>query len=296
MTTSIHPDLSRWLDAVTRELPAEAAAYTRHELVAHYEDAVTDYTAAGLAPDEAHAQAMANLGQDEVISRGLKDAHLGYRRYQWAMLASFSMLIFMLGFPVIYLALRLKDGSNQAIALYLLDDLLFYGLTTFVLLSARQLFTWRFHLLKAGRFIQLSVAGLTLQILADISSVLLFGYSHNVGNKYVTIFQTSSGLETGLHLVSLVGFTVIGVGLLGLAHQILKTKIDLYGLGVPLAGLLIVMGGCFISSWLWLNISSAVSLLIGVVVLLCHFLMWPLLTLLFFRILYRPTSQPTRQA
>ncbi|MBN1991834.1 MAG: hypothetical protein JW953_03970 [Anaerolineae bacterium] len=296
MTTSLPPDLSRWLETVTQQLPAQAAAYTRDELTAHYEDALADYLAAGLTPDEAHAQAMADLGEGDVVSRGLKDAHLGYRRYQWAMLASFSMLIFMLGFPIIYLALGLKEDSSQAIGLYVVDDILFYGLTTFVLLSARQLFTWRFHLPLADRFIRLSVGGLTLQIIADISSVLLFGYSHNVGNKFVTIFQTGSGLEAGLHLVSLIGFVIIGVGLLGLAREILKNKTDLYGLGPPLAVLLIVMGGCFFSSWLWLNIPSAISQLVGVLVLLSHFLIWPLLTLLFFRVLYRPTGHPIRLA
>jgi hypothetical protein len=294
MNTSLHPGLKHWLDSVTQQLPPETANYTRNELIAHYEDAVADYTATGLSPDQAHTQAMTDLGKDEVTWRGLKDVHLGYKRYQWAMIASFSMLMFVLGFPIVYLALGLRENSGQAVTLFVIDDLLLYGLTTFVLLSIKRLFTWRFNLSETGRFIWLSVGGLTLQIMADITSVLMFGYSHNIGNKYVTIFQTGSVLEVGLHLVSLVGFILIGLGLLGLARQILKTR--LYGLSVPLAVLLMVMGGCFFSGWLWLNISSAISLLVGVIVQLCHLIIWSLLTLLFFRVLYRPTSHPIRLA
>ncbi|MFC1974773.1 hypothetical protein ACFLXQ_00060 [Chloroflexota bacterium] len=296
MNTPLHPDLKHWLDTVTQQLPLEATDYTRNELIAHYEDAMAGYIAAGLSPDQAHTQAMTDLGKDEVTWRGLKDAHLGYKRYQWAMIASFSMLMFMLGFPIIYLASGLKENSSQVITLFVIDDLLLYGLTTFVLFSVKQLFTWRFNLSETGRFIWLSVGGLTLQIIADITSVLMFGYSHNVGNKYVTIFQTGSVLETGLHLVSLVGFVLIGIGLLGLARQILKTKPGLYGLSVLLAVLLMVMGGCFVSGWFWLNISSAISLLIGVIVQLCHLIIWSLLTLLFFRALYRPAGHPIRLA
>ncbi len=297
MTTPLHPDLNRWLDTITQNLPADAAAYTRNEIIAHYQDAVADYTAAGSTPEDAHTQAMADLGQDSDTARGLKDAHLGHRRYQWAMLASLSVLVCMLGLPVIYLALGLKHNSNEATTLFVIADLLLFGLTTFVLITLKELLTWRFDLPRASRFIWLSVGGLTLQILADISSVLRYGYSHDIGNKQVTIFQAASGLEVGLHAASLAGFLLLGIGLLGLAHQISKADTPLYGLGKPLVILLVILGGLFTTGWFWLNIPSfVVAELGGLLVQFSHFLLWPLLTLLFFRVLHRPTDHPTRLA
>jgi len=293
MTTPRHPDLSQWLDTVTQHLPADAAEYTREEIIAHYEDAVADYTAAGSTPEEAHAQAMADLGQDIDTARGLKDAHLGHRRYQWAMLASLLMLVSMLGLPVIYLALGLRHNSNEATMLFVISDLLLFGLTTFVLFILKELFTWRFDLPQASRFIRLSIGGFTLQMLADISSLLRYGYSHNIGNKHVTIFQAGSALEAGLHVASLVGFLLLGIGLLGLARQISKAQTTLYGLDKPLAILLVILGGLFTTGWFWLNVPSFVIAELGsVLVQFSHFLLWPLLTLLFFRAAYRPTDHP----
>ena len=297
MTTPLHPDLNRWLDTVTQNLPADAAAYTRNEIIAHYQDAVADYTAAGSTPAEAHAQAMADLGQDTDTARGLKDAHLGYRRYQWAMLASMAMLVSMLGLPVVYLALGLKHNSNEATTLFVIADLLLFGLTTFVLFTLKELLTWRFNLPQASRFIWLSIGGLTLQILADVASLSLYGYSHNIGTEQVTIFQAGSGLETVVHAASLVGFLLLGIGLLGLARQLSKAETSLYGLGKPLVILLVILGGLFTTGWFWLNVPSFVIVeLGGVLAQFSHFLLWPLLTLLFFRVVYRPTDHPTRLA
>jgi len=297
MTTPLHPDLNRWLDTVTQNLPADAAAYTRNEIIAHYEDAVADYTTAGSTPEEAHAQAMADLGQDADTARGLKDAHLGYRRYQWAMLASLAMLVSMLGLPIVYLALGLKHNSIGATTLYITSDVLLFGLTTFVLFTLKELLTWRFNLPGASRFIRLSIGGLALQILADISSLMLYGYSHNISSKQVTIFQVDSGWEAGLHVASLVGFLFLGIGLLGLARQLSKAQTTLYGLGKPLVILLTILGGLFTTGWFWLNVNSfVIAELGGALAQFSHFLLWPLLTLLFFRVIYRPTDPPTRLA
>jgi hypothetical protein len=274
------------------------AAFTREELAAHYQDAVEAYIEAGLAPAEAHERALADLGGANLTSNGLKDAHLGHKRYIWAIIASMVNLAALLLLPIFYVMFGFKEDSTGAIILFVVADLILLGATVFVLLAMKQVLAWRFGLPHLGRAIWLAVGGLAVQIGADVTSLLFFGYSHNISASNTdSIFSAVSTLDLALKLISLGGFLVLGLGLLQVAFHLFRMADNLYGLARPLAVLMLILGFFFATAWIWLNLpAGALALLAGVIVQLAHLLLWPLLILLFFRVVYRPPRYPTRFA
>jgi hypothetical protein len=271
------------------------AAFTQEELAAHYQDAVEAYLETGLAPAEAHRQALADLGEANLTSNGLKDAHLGHKRYIWATVASMINLAALLLLPFLYMMLGFKEDGTGAVILFIAADLILLGATVFVLLAMKQMLAWRFGLPQLGRAIWLAVGGLTVQVGADVASLLLFGYSHNIGPSGTDpLFSAVSGLDVALKLISLAGFLAIGLGLLQLARHLFRMEDNLYGLRKPVAILMGIMGFFFATAWIWLNLPlGGIAMLAGLIVQLAHLLLWPLLILLFFRAVYRPPRYPT---
>jgi hypothetical protein len=81
----MNSELETWLEAATRGVPGEARASARAELLAHYEDAVADYTAAGCDEAAAHRQALADLGAAAAVGRALRQTHHAERYYKLAL-------------------------------------------------------------------------------------------------------------------------------------------------------------------------------------------------------------------
>jgi hypothetical protein len=67
---------ARWLAEATQGLPREAATQARAELIAHYEDAVEEHQCQGKGRHEAHAAALADLGDADTVRRMLRRVHL----------------------------------------------------------------------------------------------------------------------------------------------------------------------------------------------------------------------------
>jgi hypothetical protein len=298
MTQPFPQDLTDWLDTATRGLPPTAASIAKNELLAHYQDAAADYGAAGRPESEAHRLALADLGQAEIAANGFKDAHLGHRRYLLATAAAMGNLLALLVFPMVYIGLNLGHRPQTGLAIFAAADFTLWGFTLIVFLVLGQLLRWRFGLTRLNGPIRLSLAGLTIQIAADVTSLLRYGYSHNISFEATPgLFDMPPGPETIIKLVSFAGFLLIGIGLLQAAPHIYKLGGILYGLGKPVAILLIILGVSFATAWLWLNIPNKLpALLVGLAVQVSHLLLWPLLTLLFFRAVYRPPSRPARLA
>jgi hypothetical protein len=289
--SDIHPDLARWLDTATEGLSSEVAAAVRDELTAHYEDALAEYTGQGAA--DAHARAMADLGAADTTAQGLKDAHLGRRRYEAASVASLLTVItiFVVNFAYV---LCVGKGPQARTILLLAFNLVMLPLGLWVLLTLRRLLTWRFGVPRLDRIFALGIGGLVANCIVDSVSQAVFGYSFNSGGVR-SVLDLTGGFEIAVNLAALGALAAIGVSLIGIAVRIIRLEDGLYGLGKVLAVVTFVMGLCFASIGVWVTLR--VEMLIAaasLTVMLAHFLLWPLATLLFFRAAYRPSLRPAR--
>jgi hypothetical protein len=202
-------ELRRWLDTAADGLPD----WVREELRQHYEDAVREQQANGLAPAAAHRAALRALGDADDIGGDLRELHLAERRYRIAAAAS---LIYPL--TVLAHALLTARGGGLNIALY---DLLLLLPLLYVLRTLNTLLALRFNR-QVGRRIAVVMLGVTA---ITVPEILMEGYwlaiSHGIGTE---LSRFGYGVLDALLLVDLAGGLVLGIGLIWLAEALLGLK------------------------------------------------------------------------
>ncbi len=283
-------DLAKWLATATAGLDPRAAAAIRAEITDHYQDAVDDYVNHGANPAEAARQALADLGLARHAAAGFKDTHLGRRRYLAAAISSALAFLVLLFFPLAYEMLPLPGYFDDSVMGPLVYDLLLLVPTLYVLVTLRQLLTWRFELGRIAPAVHLCMGALVLLLVLDGFSLSLYGFSVNLGIGYP---PGGSSAAQWLVALSLAGLFALGLSLMAVAWQLARWPGDLYGLRLLLAGVLLVMGLPMSLAWiLQLAGWSAIMAIAGMLAVLGHALIWPLLILLFFRAIMRHPLPP----
>lgn len=284
------PDLATWLAAATAGLDPQTAAVIRAEITNHYHDALNDYVNKGASPAEAARRALADLGLAQHAAAGFKDAHLGRRRYLAAAISSTVAFMVLLFFPLVYEMLPLPGYFDDSVLGPLVYDLLLLAPTLYVLVTLRQLLTWRFQLGRIAPAVNLCMGALVLLLVLDGFSLGLYGFSVNLGIGYP---PEGSGPAQWLVALSLVGLLALGLALTAVAWRLARWPGDLYGLRLPLAGVLLVMGLPMSLAWI-LQLAGwpAIMAIAGLLAVLGHALIWPLLILLFFRAIMRHPLPP----
>lgn len=291
---SIQEQQALWLDQACAGLPRSVQEASKRELNAHLADATDEYLAGGLDEAEAQRRALADLGPAATVAEGFKDAHLGRQRYRLAAAASafilfthlLAPLLYQLAYP--YLTIAFPVAYNLALMLPLI----------YVLIVLKQMLNWRFHLQGLDTPLRLAVAGLIMQFTADILMLLLYGFSMNTGIARVPgIFEAGPWHQVLVILLSMAGFALLGVGMVWISLRLARWDGRLFGLKKPLLAFTMVMGLSMATSGLWMTIGlERVLDFAGLIVLISHIFLWPLLTLLFFRAAYRPPYRPASLA
>ncbi len=89
-------------------------------------------------------------------------------------------------------------------------------------------------------------------------------------------------------LGSMIGFLVMGLGLIAFGARLWRWAGQLYGLRKPLAILMMAMGLGMATSGLWLTLRlEGILTLDAFLVVFGHLILWPILILLYYRVLYR---------
>ncbi len=280
MTGPIHNDLSNWLHDATKGLPLGAAQTAREEIIAHYEDAFAEYSKAGQTEAQAHTQAMRDLGAPDKTFNGLRDVYRGQWHYKLAALACLVTLFltFGYGFTVPFFRTTLLVNKNIA---YLMTDMVSHALTIYILIALKRLLIWRFNIANLNLLFNIVIAGIIGELVYFTLGDALLTYQHP--------------------LTTLVGFTralLTCSGLLGIAYQLFTQQVDLYGLAKALGFLtiLLAVGFFFGATMHVLDILPEVYSLAYALVMVVHVLIWPMLTLVFFRAVYRSPVHPARFA
>jgi hypothetical protein len=298
MNAAIHPDLTRWLATATRGLPADTATIIRDEIGAHYDDALSEYIAQGLIQSEAHMKAMTDLGTAEATAQGFSDVHRGQWHYMLAAVASALIMLTMLGITPLYYALGLTEGTTVCNLVFSLIDTIDTGLTVYVLLAFMRLLRWRLGVTGFDRLFRLTMGALIFQLGADVTYQMAYSYSMNIApDNMPSLLAATTWLEVAIRLVSLVSFLTAGTGLIGIGVRLLRLKVSLYGLGKPLAVLVIILGFGLASGTLLVHLHVwPLSALVGLIVSLVHTLIWPTMILIFFRAVFRNPMRPAQLA
>ncbi len=275
-------DLTRWLDQATGSLRPEQAAPIRAELAAHFEDAVDDWMAQGLPPEDASRRALGDLGDPYAASCGFNDTHRGRQRYLVGMLASLLVLTFILGFsPLAYLQGLLGVEQSFVVDEYstterlfriigaLLDGVLFAQ----VVIAFKQLITWRFNILSVDLPSRLIIGGFAINRIGIMISTL-----------EPSFFTTGGDVMRG-------GMLAVNVGLLLLARRLFPINNGLMkgiavtggalSLVLPVTEILRQLGIVFfyLEWWAVLN-----------------FALWPLVSLAFLQAIITYRHQPFQTA
>lgn len=296
MKRVMHSELAHWLKTATQGLPKQEAAITEMELYSHYEDAVDDYRAQGKSAEEAHHQAMLDLGGAEVTSAGLRDVHLGTRRYTIASAMSLLVLLVLYGLPILFSKLAFPHYSIQETVLYTI----FFGslcvLSVTVMRAVKDLLTWRFNVRRLEAPFWLLSLGLSIYVITDVITLSTFRYAVGYGNG-PSLFTLNSPIEIVLAVIAYLSQMAVAVGLMTFAARMQPVRNQLYGLGLPLSVLLgllaIGVGG------------SATAVLIGDRIIetmlvflenIAHTILWPVLVLLFYRAIYHRIQLPRQFA
>lgn len=288
MSDRIHPDLERWLKQATAGLPAETAALARAEIAAHYADALDDYQEQGLPPAEAHTRALRDLGAADAVAGGFNDVHRGQRHYPFAAVASLLAFLVIFMLPAALMTLGLDSLLTMVLGLGIRAALMIY-----VVLVLGWLVSWRLGQPGTAPLLRLMAGGLVAESAGMILALLLFG-SEMVVDIARTLPAAGSALESGLLLLTQGGRLAAAAGMLALSAALFRAKNPLYGLGRPLAAVTLIMGSSLALACLLPYISPAASQFAIMGVIVMHAVVWPLLTLVFFRAAYRSPARPAR--
>jgi hypothetical protein len=287
MTPDIAQDLAHWLEAATQGLPAAARAVVRAEIEAHYADAVGDHRASGKAEEEAHRAAMADLGDVRATARALRDTHLARQRYLKAMAVSLAAIATFMLMPTLYSVVK----SEMLVSIIIRVSLLLSTLYT--------LFSLKVLLRLDGRWLDRPISLVVWSILAaDGARILfwiLFGQPAITETGDRSFWAAAPLFPKALDGVALGGEFATGAGLLLLGLGLTQVKHPLYGLRIPLQYLMLVMG-CLEVGFIAAIVfeASVAAALLGSLGLLTIVLAFALLTLIFFRAVYRRSAPPLR--
>jgi hypothetical protein len=292
MSQPSHPALETWLAEATRGLSGPAATLARAELAAHFEDAVDEYLAAGLTPAEATGRALRDLGAPDMTSDGFNDVHRGRRHYQIA--AGISLLNVFIIFGLPWVLESIGVGSSPLVfTVAYLARVITMG---YVLWTLRRLLIWRLHARSLDRPFVLLIGGIAGETLAAVLSQLVLGNALAVDSNFV-LSDATSVFQVIVVLLVIVSRVAAGAGALELGWRLLRVdREQLYGLSLPLAGLALAMGVALPGMSLLAHLGAmTLTMLAMVVILLVHALIWPLLTLVFFRAVVHPAPSAPAQ-
>lgn len=287
-------DLARWLGEATRGLTPDVRDSVQAELEAHYHDAVRDHVAAGKSETDAHRAALADLGDAAPTARALRETHSSPRRYEIAMILSLIYPFAAFGFPAL-----VRSLTGSAVSETIAYNLAAAALTFYVLLALRRLVVEQTGV-SLDRQISLLMWGIGAEAVSTIATVLIFGPLR--GLPY--LWGGSSLALVVLDWVTVAGFFTTGLGLMSIGRALLRLDGGLWGLRHALAypaladgllGLLLALGIVVAGP----NPGAAYEgtlVALSVVAYGLHTIIFALLTLLFFRVLYRQRPDPLQVA
>lgn len=290
---SLSGEALRWLQNATAGLPLDVSAVVQAEFIAHIEDAMEEYMDQGMSESEAQRRALHDLGAAEAVAQGMNDVHRGRRTYLSGFWASLSVLVALFGTPALYQVLGLSAADLAAELLFATGQLLLLSLTLVALMAFRCLLTWHAGLPVSARLIQIIGGGLVVSVVTGVVLMLRTGLEGEVQ----AIGDADGAFETLLVVLVQAGQIAGGSALVLLAARMIRHGDSLYGLGKPLAlTVLLLGGGLAITGLLWdigLDVPGDITYML---VMLAHVLLWPVMTLVFFRALYRSPINPVQAA
>ncbi len=273
-----------WLDAATKNLPANLAGVTRGELEAHYLDACEAYQREGLAPEQAAAKALADLGDASLTAAGLRAAHLSRGQALLAMLACLVYPAVLVSLPSIYAAL----GENGA---YLVQDGVNAIALIFILLTFIRLVGFgAAHLANPGRLL---IAGILLELVDRAACVAVYGHLPLFGPGDALTWHTGSALALGMDWAFVGSQLLIAAGAAWMGYRLLRMEDALFGLQKAAGSLLLLTGpiGLMVAAAI-LDGSEMYASLFSVLGYAVVTLLLALMLLIFFRAAFRAEGLP----
>lgn len=202
MSAHIEP----WLRRALRGVPADMRDDVRAELLAHYEDAVADYVAQGMALPAAQQQALADLGDAALVGQALHDTFHAESQYKRAVVLG---VVLPLCLPFLVLTMQWHMWIDGVVLVCWLLPL-WLALAAFRVLLGQQVGVnvglRPFRLMRAGSVLLALLLLMSPLILPDNTLFVLL-------DPTAAIFPWLQHLISGLLLLSL---GVIGGGMLSL--------------------------------------------------------------------------------
>lgn len=289
MNSDYPPSLHHWLSHITKGLPDDAVQTVTAEISNHFLEAVDDYMADGLSKEAAQTRALADLGAAETISRGLKDVYHGQHLYKISAVASMSILAILMFVPgLIY---TVWAGNSLAIQIgNIVIGFVLAGLTAYVLGTLRRLLVWRFGMQSLNRAFKTAIAAYLLWLAADIVSLAIYNAPLYIGSLRA-LSEAVTGLDKALIALAWMGQIGLGINGLSISWALWQAQDDLYRIGkilsVCLAAMAVPIGlSGFVVNLGW---GTAVEILYLLVVM-GHIFVWPVITMLFIRAIFRPPA------
>jgi len=227
-----------------------------------------------------------------MTSDGFNDVHRGRRHYQIA--AGISLLNVFIIFALPWLLESIGVASSPLVMM--LAYVLRVVTMGYVLWTLRRLLIWRLHARDLDRSFVLLIGGIAGETLAAVLSQLLLGSTLAVDSNFV-LSDATTLTQVIVVLLVIVSRIAAGWGALEMGWRVLHVdRSQLYGLNTPLAGLALAMGVALPGMSLLAHLGAMnLAYLSMVVILLVHVLIWPLLTLIFFRAVYYPAPSAPAQ-
>lgn len=283
----------QWLEAATEGLPPHRAQAIRKELLAHYEDAVEDYLLLGKSEVEALRQAQIDLGDSAAVNREFNNLYRGRRRYFTALFLAFVTLWVAIGLTQMLRALGVEDLTVAGRLLHALGLGVNLALVLYILLTLKQLLNWQFNLSALDQ----PIAFIKGSVIVGVGSAAVLELIISAWDPRPTPFNMDTVPETVVVLAGDMGYLALGLGLFWMAHHLLKTRVNLYGLGKILAAGAVMMGAGIWGMTFATYLDQTLALMIGyLIVTLGNLVVWPALSMLFFRAAYRAPEIAFRNA
>jgi hypothetical protein len=293
----LHPELTNWLKTATHGLPSREAAITEMEIKSHYEDACDDYRAQGESAEEAHRQAMIDLGAADTTSAGLRDTHVGSRRYILAAALSLVVVAVLLSFPRLHTMIGFSPLSTSEILFYALFTAMMYIPTIIVVSILKNLLEWRFRVSRLRLPYMLLTGGLLTYLTLDDLTLFVYRYAVGYGNGHSPLV-TGTLIETIVALAVYLAQIATAAGVILFVGRVWPYRDRMYGLGTLITLLMTILAlsvaGAATALVFRFHTAEMLLVLLGN---LTHMLLWPIFTLLFYRaIIYRRSELPRQFA
>ncbi len=294
--TNTHPSpmLANWREIALDGLPHDVNRTSAAEFDAHFADGVAERIAEGQALLEAQKATLDALGSASQVNRALRDAHLGRWSYRLAALLSMFNIIALMIVPMLHDALLPTFTHATKTAFLIAANVALFIPTIIVLNIYRRLLEWRFGVAGLHGLVRVISASLLLYLMADMVGMALYDASIAYFNPPILSAETPLP-QWILSIVAAAVLIVCGLVLLVLAARLLKEGVNAAGLSQFAAVLIGVLGVALSGVGVSLIIGFQGALLpLMALDMLAHFLVWPVLTLLFYREIARPS--PIRYA